>query len=134
MNTYNCMYNHNRKYLMYIHSIKTSKPMILFNKLNNTLESTPRYFNWFPIIISKTNFFNNNYSIFYLCINNKDLQYTCKKFSTYSGAQYFYNINYRYINNNYDIISVCKFIPNFFHKYVLAYKLKQSLFNIEINN
>lgn len=135
MNTYNynIIYNRIKPYT----SFKLFNTNILknyINKLNVSYELTPRYLSVVPSIISSIKIPNNIFHIYYLCINKQELQYTCKKFATYSGAQYFYNVNYNYINNNYEIISVCRFIPTFFHRYILAYRLKQSFINIEILN
>lgn len=128
MNTYNYNIIYNRSKLYTTFALKN-----YINKLTVSYELSPRYLSIVPSIISSIKTPNNIFCIYYLCVNKKELQYTCKKFTTYSGAQYFYNINYKYINN-YEIISVYKFIPNFFHKYVLAYKLNQPFINIEIDN
>jgi hypothetical protein len=135
MNThnYNIIYNRTKPYTSFV-LFNTNILKNYINKVSVSYELSPRYSNFVPLIISSIKIPNNIFCIYYLCINKQELQYTCKKFATYSGAQYFYNINYKYINNNYDIISVCKFIPNFFHKYVLAYKLNQSFINIQIHN
>ena len=56
--------------------------------------------------------------------------YKCVKYDNFRSA----NFNLNILGNNFEtnLIPVCKYTPNIFHKYILNYKLNNTIFNDKI--
>lgn len=74
---------------------------------------------------------NNNdnyyYSTTYLCVKKKEKfnSYNFINFSSFSDANKYCKKNYSERVEDATILSVCKFIPYYFHSYILEYKLSK---------
>jgi hypothetical protein len=67
-----------------------------------------------------------NYCYIYLCVKYNKNYYECSKYDTYEIADNVFNQKYKYENNiSSTLIPVCRFIPLFFHHYILHYKLSK---------
>lgn len=68
----------------------------------------------------------------YLCVINKNTNSTdinnckCVKYNDFRSA----NFNLNILGNNFqtNLIPICKYTPTMFHKYILNYKLDNSIF------
>lgn len=79
---------------------------------------------WYLCVINK----NSNSSN----INNNTTNNICKcvKYDNFRSA----NFNLNILGNNFEtnLIPVCKYTPTMFHKYILNYKLNNTIFNGKI--
>ena len=77
------------------------------------------------------NYNNNHYTTTYLCVKKEKINsYNFIKFSSFLSANNYYKENYSGNVEDSRILSVCKFIPSYFHYYILNYKLAK----LKINN
>jgi hypothetical protein len=83
---------------------------------------------------------NNNdipdHNCVYLCLIQYDQYFICKKYDTFKKADNAYkNI---YLNDNLfsmsTMIPVCRYIPTYFHRFVLHYKLSNIFVKVRIQN
>ena len=88
------------------------------------------------LIYSENNKNNNdepNYNCVYLCVNEEDV-FRCVKYNSFQEANQ--KCNRLYCNYNKNIITtmipVCRFLPVYFHKYVLHYKLSKMFIKIKL--
>jgi hypothetical protein len=65
-------------------------------------------------------------SYIYLCIKHNKNYYECSKYDSYQIADKVFNEKYKYEQNiSSTMIPVCRFIPIYFHNYILHYKLSK---------
>jgi hypothetical protein len=114
--------------LEYFTHYKENKFKKLSMKLNSSIMSLGGIF--------YMNYSNNNNNmnshIIYLCIkeNNSPI-YLCKKIDSIKYDTYYYHLEYK--KSEYSaIISICKYIPDYFHYYILTYKLSKLFIKTKI--
>jgi hypothetical protein len=103
----------------------------MFNKLFSVSHCS----NIIPQLVIDKKISNNNnnysYSTTYLCVKKEKINfYHFIKFSSFSNADKYCKENYNGKIEDPKILSVCKFIPSYFHTYILNYKL----YKLKINN
>ena len=80
-----------------------------------------------------SNIGSNNSSNVYLCTQSDNFKpYKCIMFLSYLDANNYYKNNYNGKVIFSTMIPVCKFVPIYFHKYVLNRKLSNLLIKVEI--
>lgn len=78
-------------------------------------------------------------SLWYLCIFDKEhddyknKKYNCIKFDTFSRANIYCSENVNKFENPTTVISVCKYVPTLFHKYILNYKIRNLFYKVKIH-
>jgi len=83
---------------------------------------------WYLCVINKNSNSNNINNNTNNNINNNNCK--CVKYDNFRSA----NFNLNILGNNFEtnLIPVCKYTPIMFHKYILNYKLNNTIFNGKI--
>jgi hypothetical protein len=82
---------------------------------------------------------NHNHMCVYLCVIENEL-FMCRKYNSFTKADNAYKNNY--INKHYQeyrnftgvstMIPICRYIPTYFHRFVLHYKLSNLFIKVRI--